>query len=349
MANTFSSSALLNARVWQLENMQKAFDQRNTITQIYRAFEDGQRYIVGLDNNLTTQTKQIMYLINKDYTVNTSKSCTPTGEVGGSNIVSLTWAQLGAAVKINQKQMDGNELNATKALANALYQAESSIFYGASGLDAVMLAYLEANRTYVNKLSAGTSGSSNTWRGAANYDVTVPHANEARFWGDMQADMMINEYSGKLWDIGNTWFASKMNYYGAQGAANSTNTAYQFSNMPAGIEWCPSNLVTATGYFNSKHYIVPEGGVASLYANEPLNIRGEESEAGKWYTIESMLRPGIFFDVFEKNSCADTTDDGGRTQDSVKTLELTLNYSLTKQPISTSNETPIFKYQIYTA
>jgi hypothetical protein len=350
MADTFANTVLLEARLWQQERMREKFDQRKALTQIQKVFLDGQNYIPELDmiKNATTQATSTLYLENKNYTVNTSKSCTPSGEVGSSNKVSLTWAQKGAAFKINKKQFQGNELSGIQATANAIYNAEKSIWYSATGMDAAMLAYLETNRTQVNALSAGTSGSTNTWVGAASYHVTVPNANMARFWNDMQADMAVNNYTGKLWDIGNTWFMAQMAHYSSQGAANSTNYAYQFDNIPAGIEFVPSNLVTSSGYNKYTHYVIPEGGVAALFWNDPLNRGGNKDEAGEWTIMESMLFPGIFYDVFIKNTCADTTNDGGATQDSVNTVELTLNYALTKQPISVSNETPIFKYQILT-
>jgi hypothetical protein len=351
MANTYASTVLQAARLWQQDNMQKKFESRRDLSKVFPVFEDGQNFVPELDEikKATTQTTTTLYLTKKSFTINSSKSCSPSGETGGSGSVNLSWVQKGFAVQHQTKKYHGNELSSARGLAYDMFEAEMSLWFESSGMEAAMIAYLEANRTQVNALSAGTSGSRNTWRGAANYDVTTLHANRNQFWNYMQADMMINNYSGKLWDVYNTWFTADMNYYSEQGAANSTNTAFQFAQIPGGIAPQPTNLITPSGYFDSTHYIVPEGGVAILFWNEQLNRIGTKTEAGEWTIMESQLFPGVFYDVFIKNSCSDTSDDGGTTQDSVINMEFTLNYALTKQPLSTANATPIFKYQIYSS
>ena len=346
MANTYSSTVLNNARLWQLDTMKEKFDQRADISQVYKCFEDGQRFIPDLEKIKAAyvQTEQTMYLPNKNFTLGTAKSCTVTGETGSSAVVALTWAQLNFNVLVQHKKYQNNELGLIKALANDMYQGERSLWKGSTGMEALMVAYLNTNRTYVNALSAGTSGTKNSWSGAANYYVEVTNANRGQFWNYMRADMEYNDYEGKLWDIGNTWFGADMNYYAAQGQGNSTNTAFQFSNSE--IEFLKTTKIAPSGYHDSIHYIVPEGGVASLFWNDPLNRKGENIGDKAWFTMESMMYPGVYYDVFKTLACSDTSADGGSTQDLVENYEFTLNYSFTKQPLSTTNETPIYKYNI---
>jgi hypothetical protein len=347
MANTYSSTNLFNAREWQFDNMKEKFDQRREFTMVHKPFFEGQAQIPDLERIKAAyvQTTQVMYLPKKTFTVNNSKSCAPSGETASSGVATVSWNQYGFAIKQNKKQFQNNELTAIRALANDLFNAETTLWTGASGIEAAMVSYLNTNRTQVNKLS-GTTGSKNTWKVTPNFYVETTNANRGQFWNYALHDMQLNNYDGKIWDIHNTWAGADINYYSAQGTANATNTQFQFAaNLPAQFDMAPTNLINAATYHDGIHYLVPEGGVASLFWNDPLNRTGEESEAGKWYVMESMLHPGVWYDVFEKNSCSDTTDDGGTTQDSVTTWEFTINMGLTKQPM-TGNETPIFKYQV---
>jgi hypothetical protein len=350
MANTYASTVLQAARLWQQDNMGKKFESRRDFSKVFPVFQDGQNYVPDLEaiKQSTTQTTTTMYLTKKSFTINTSKSCSPSGQTGGSGTVDLSWVQKGFAIKHQTKKYHGNELSSTRGLAYDMFEAEMSLWFDSSGMEAAMVAYLEANRTQVNALSSATE-SRNTWRGATDYDVTTTHANRNNFYNYMRSDMMLNNYSGKLWDVYNTWFSSDINFYSNQGEGNSTNTAFQFAQMPQGISLQPTNLISPSGYFDSTHYIIPEGGVAILFWNELLNREGRKNESGEWTIMESQLFPGVIYDVFIKNSCSDTSDDGGTTQDSVIDYEFTLNYALTKQPISTANETPIYKYQIYSS
>jgi len=343
MANTYADSVLLEARLWQEENVGTRFERRRTATQILPAFLAGQNYIPDIEaiKKATTQATAMLYLKKKDFTINSAKSCTPSGETGGSGKLSLTWTQKGFAVKHQTKKYHGNELSSIAGLAYDLYEAEATFWFGASGIDAILEAYLNTNRTQVNAISAG--GGHNTWRGATDYDVTVAHADRGRFYNYLMAEMMMNNYSGILYDIHDQLWTADVGYYAAQGTANSVNTAFQFDN----IIRKPSNLVVPTGYFNSKHYVFEEGAVAFLTWNEMLNREGRVAGDRQWTTMESKFFPGIFFDVFINTSCGDTTDDGGTTQDLVIDFEYTLNYTVAKQPLTTSNETPIFKYQVY--
>lgn len=350
MANTYSSTVLQASRMLQLDTMKEKFDARREFTQVWKPFFDGQKYIADLERakQAYIQTDTILYRAKKDFTINTSKSCSPSGETGSSSSVNLTWAQKGFAITVNKKQFQNNEYSAAKVFADDLFDAECALWDGSSGLESAMITYLNTNRTHVNAISG--SESKNTWSGGPNYEVEVSNANRNQFWNYMMHDMRLNNYPGKLWDICNSWSGTDLTYYSAQGGGNSTNTAFQWeSNMPNNIERAPSNLIVPAGYHNSERYIVPEGGVAALFWNDPLNRNGDKTEAGEWTMVQSMLHPEVWYDVFIKNACTDTTSDGGTTQDSVTTFEFTVNYAFAKQPISTANETPIFKYVIKTS
>jgi hypothetical protein len=342
MANTYAATVLQNARLWLNDNYNKKFEERPTLTQILDVFVAGQSAIPKLDaiRKATTQTTQIMYKTRKAFTIGSSKSCSPSGETGGSAVTNVTWVQKNFVVKHQSKKYAGNELDAAAGLASDLFEGEKSFWFGATGMDAALLAYLEANRTQINVNSDGAGH--NTWAGTPDFFMDVANADRSRFYNWLISEMARNNYDAPFWDIHDTmWYADVANY-AAQGTANAVNTAYQFD----GVTRKKSNLIVPSGYYDSTHYIIPEGGVAILDWNEGINLRGDIAGDKEWLTYQSKFFPGFTFDLFIKNSCADTTDDGGTTQDKVIDYEFTLNYALVKQPMSVANETPIYKYQV---
>lgn len=351
MAN-YAETVLLEARYLLNQDAEKKFTQRGNLTNIHKAYIEGAEYVSGEKGEsleklrtATTRATKIKYLKKQTFTATTSKSCNPDGDFGDTGNVTATWASLVRTIKLREKTFLGNEVSAIKALSNSVYQMELDILLGsANSLNAAMLAHLEANRTQVNALS--TAGvSKNTWYGTPNFYVSTAAANIGRFYNFLMADMAANNYNGDFYDIHDTFWGAEVANYAAQGTANSTNTAYQFD----GFERLSSNLIVPTGYNSSLHYVVPKGGVASLTWNDGLNLSNAEIQGGGMYRVqESMLVPGLYYDVFIKEACADTTSYGGGTQDKVTDIEFTLNYSLLKQPLDTANETPIFKYYVAT-
>ena len=346
MADTYSSTVLQAAREWQFETMLKKFEERRDFSNVYKPFFDGQRFIEDYAEKMASlnQTQTIMYLTKPSISITSDKTCTPDGDLGASASVNLSWSKKVATVKVRTKQHENNELKMGRALANLLFSAESAMWTESSGMEAAFVSWLDTNRTYVNAISTGTV-SENTWSGAPLYTVDVAYADRVNFWNYAVHDMELNNYGGKIWDIANTFAGTDRTFYSNQGDANSTNYEFQF-NMPSQLEFVKSNKIQPSGYVKDIHYLIPEGGVAALFYNEQMNREGRVSSDKEWSILESMIHPGIYYDLFTYETCTDTTSHGGDKQDLVINYELTLNYALTKQPLSTANETTIFKYRV---
>lgn len=341
-ADVYADTVLQAARAFLKDENNKKFQLRPNFTKILNVFLKDREYTIPALSSIkqaTTQTTTAMYLKRKDFTISTSKTCEPTGEQSGSGKVDLTWVQKGFKIYTSFKQHAGNEVNMGRALANDLYNAEASFWTRSSGIDAALLTYLEANKSGVNNGSSGTFDS-------ANDIMWVSNANKNRFYNLVTADMQMNNYMPIYNEVHNTAWTAEQQYYINQGAGNSVNTQFQF----AGFEFMPSNLITpgtiGSNTYGSIHYIVPDGGVAILDWNDPLNRAGKVSGNKSWGTFQSIFHPEFTFDLFKVSDCADTTSDGGATQDYTEVWEFTLNYALAKQPISVSTEEAIFKYGI---
>lgn len=341
-ADVYADTVLQAARAFLKDENNKKFQLRPNFTKILNVFLKDREYTIPALSSIkqaTTQTTTAMYLKTKDFTISSSKSCAPTGEQSGSGSVNLTWTQKGFKIYTSFKQHAGNEVNMGRALANDLYNAEASFWTRSSGIDAALLTYLETNKSGVNNGSSGTFDSTN--------DIMwVSNANKNRFYNLVTADMQMNNYMPIYNEVHNTAWTAEQQYYVNQGAGNSINTQFQFS----GFEFMPSNLISVGtiggNTYGSIHYIVPDGGVAILDWNDPLNRAGKVSGNKSWSTFQSIFHPEFTFDLYKVSDCADTSSDGGATQDYTEVWEFTLNYALAKQPISVATEEAIFKYGI---
>lgn len=334
MADVYNSTVLQAARAWLKENNNKKFELRPVNTNIMSAFLRDREFTIPALSDIkkaTTQTTTTMYFKKKDFTINTSKSNTPSGEKSGTGSVNLTWAKAGFTIDLPSKQYDGNEVARTQGFAMSLFNAERTFW---SSFDETLLAYLVSNKTTVTSASGGGTASSG--------DFEVLFADVDEFYGVVDAHMSQNDYDGEYLDIHDTYWKKYARHYAAQGAANATNLTYQFDGFTT---YSSNKIINASGDL-STHYIVPAGGIAILDWNEPANRRGDMGANGYLGTYQSMFYPEITFDLFVKEAWGDTSSDGGTVQDFTETYEFTMNYSINTQPFTESGRSAIHKYTI---
>lgn len=343
MAN-YASSVLQDARAKQIELFARKFEGRPQNSFLMDMFLKNRSLTIPRLQDIRqaeTQTTSTLYLKKTGYTVDDAKSCAPVGEQGDSGIVDLTWATKSVQVITSAKRHQGNEYKMSESLAWELLMAEQALWKdGAASMEVALATYLDTNRTQVN---LANTESVNTWDGV-NFNMDVAFANKSQYYNLLLDDMHLNKYGGNFMEAYNTTWGADIRSQSNQGEANSTNQSFQYSN-PFNFDGYSSNLI-AKGAEGSVHYVIPEGGVAILDWNDPLNRSGKVSGDKEWALYESRFFPGIMLDLFMVTACADTSATGGGVQDYTHTYELSFNYSLTHQPLSTANETPIFKYNI---
>jgi hypothetical protein len=345
MAN-YADTVLLAARAKQEERYRNKFEGRPENTFLMDMFLKNRSITIPQLQDIrraTTQTTSTLYQVNPSFILGDAKSCDPTAQQADSGKVDLTWSKIVGAFTTSMKRHDGNEYSMIEDVAWGLLRLEMDMLKNdaTNGMDAILAAYLDTNRTQVN---AASTGGINTWDGV-NFNMDVALADINDYYNSVLSEMHLNNYSGNFLEAYNTTWEATARQQVNQGQANATNLQFQYQN-PFGFEGFASNLLTPSAGNGSVHYVVPENGVALLDWNEPLNVRGDSNGDESWGLYESRMFPGIFFDLFTKVACTDTSASGGSTQDKTIKYELTLNYSIVKQPLSTANETPIFKYEI---
>lgn len=335
--DVYADTVLQAARAFLKGDNNKKFQLRPTFTKIIEAFKRDREFTIPSLSSIRkadTQTTTALYLKKKDFTVGSTKSCAPVGQQSGSAKVDLTWTTKTVILKTNFKQHAGNEVSMARALANDLYNAEQSLW---TAVDVDLLAYLEANKSGVND---GASGSFDT----VNDIMAITNTNKTFFYNLVTADMQMNDYSPEFFDVHDPMWSAYQRQYINQGAGNSVNTAFQFD----GFIFLPSNLIIpgaiGSNTYTSLHYIIPAGGVAIVDWNDPLNRAGKVSGEKVWMTMQSLIHPEFTLDVYKTSDCADTSADGGSTQDFTEVWEISFTYAKAIQPLPVVGETPIFKY-----
>ena len=333
MADVYSATVLQDARAWLKSADNKNFELRPVKTYILPAFLRERNFTIPNLADIkaaTTQATKAMYFTKKDFTINSSKSNTPSGEKSGSAITTLSWSTKGFTIDLPSKQYDGNEVARAKGFAMSLYNAERTFW---STFDETLLAYLIANKTGVNDASGGGSESSGVF--------TINYAERDEFYNILDAHMAMNDFGGEILDVHDTYWKKFVRHYAAQGPSNDTNLSYQFDGFTA----YASNKIVPSSSELSVHYVIPLHGVAIIDWNEPANRRGDKLNDGSYLGVyQSLFYPELTFDLFVKSAWGDTSSDGGSVQDKTETFEFTLNYSLTTQPFTESNRTAIMKY-----
>ena len=335
MANVYAATVLQSARAFIKDANNKNFELRPVKTSIIQAFLKDREFTVpnlAAIKDATTQTTTAMYYTKKDFTINTSKSNSPSGEKSGTSSVDLTWATRGFTVDLPSKQYDGNEVARTQGFAMSLYNAERTFW---ADFDNTLLSYLIANLSTVNDATGGGSFATNTY--------TINNAEADEFYNIVDAHMAMNDFGGEILDVHDTYWRKYARHYAAQGAANSTNLSYQFD----GFTTFSSNKIVPPSSEMSTHYIIPNYGVALLDWNEPANRRGDSLNDGSYLgTYQSLFYPELTFDIFVKSAWGDTSSDGGSVQDKTETFEFSLNYAAVTQPFTESGRSAIYKYVI---
>jgi len=343
MATTlYAGTILQDARSMLTIEEEKKFELRAVKANIVKAFLMHQSSAIlnlsQLKNSNQRPTK-VVYQKNKSFTINSSRSNTPSGEQSGSALDTLTWAEKNFVVKYDEKLFQNNELSAEEAFAVNMWNGEKSFWENLESN--VLLAFLEANKSTVN---AG-----DTYDGTlAGGNMTVAAGDREQFYNILESHMMLNNYDAPFQDIHNTYWNKYQKFDANQGTANQTNLAWQFD----GFEFYPSNKITPAGAtYASKNYIIPTGGIAMVTWNNPMNVAGKVHENGRLFRAESLFFPGVFFDVFAYESWGNTGSGGageitGDIQDPTINYEFTLHYSNWTQPITAAGETSIFRYDV---
>jgi hypothetical protein len=262
-----------------------------------------------------------------------ARAATHTGTIDDSQKVTLTWATKSDKTSISLKLLDKSVFEFNEVLANKLEQCMMNIV---EDHETAAIAYLLAQRTQVSEVLKGATFNT------ANYVAEIAEIDKNKFLQVLKSIMRQNKYKGQLDVIADSIMQVELEFMQNQGSANSTNTGFQFN----GVRYAESIELADTNYTNGMVVAMPAQSVCALDWIPKQNRTGwgdYNSYVGGFGTIRDPWGMGLTFAVHGYSSRSDTSATNGDAQDVLMEFEVSLDLSLNKAPLSTSNESVIYE------
>lgn len=244
-----------------------------------------------------------------------------TGTLDDSMSTTLAWTTKADKTTISLKLLDDNIFSFNTVLANKLAQCAMNIL---EDKETEAIAYLIAQRATAQPTLK------NATFNATNDAVEISLANKNLYFQYMSSVMRQNYFSGQLDVIADSFIHGAAEFFGAQGAGNSTNLGYQFQNKLI----AESVELTDANYASGVALAMPKGTVGAInwIPIENRNGWGDYNDyTGGFGTFDFM---GHTFALHGYASRTDNSANNGDSQDVTMEFELSLDSSYNKAPLS---------------
>lgn len=275
---------------------------------------------------------------NKRSTMGVDRVYNHTGALGDSMSADLTWTAFADKFQMSLKLLDNNMFDTPRVLANQFAQAFQNI---RGDVETWLAGFLLSEKTQVN--AATKNGAFN----ATNFAFEIAAADKQRFWQLAKSMMIQNNYAGTFDVIADPRSYADALFAAAQGAANATNTNFQFQ----GMNIVQSNDLDDADYAGGVSLFMPTNSFGVLDWIPPQNRQGRgsfDSVLGGYGSISDPVS-GLTFALHGYTQRADTSANNGSKQDDVMEFEVSIDLSANLAPLSTANETVVYEVAQLTA
>jgi hypothetical protein len=251
---------------------------------------------------------------------------------GDTQKVALSYSTYAQKFKASLKMADRNFMTAAQMLANAM---ESAFINLMDSIEAANATYLNTNKTQVQAAADGELGTND----AVNHIWQIPQSSKDWMFQYLGQMLNINDYGDMKDVICDPVAFAIAQQLANQGGSNATNKGFQFNDM----NLVNSTALTALAGFVGYVYAIPEGTVGALPWIPRVN---RENVVTRLQTYTNMNDPfGLGLNVaLHYYETADTTAATvGEVQDEIIQYEISIDWATVKAPLSTANETTIFK------
>lgn len=290
----------------------------------------------------------------------TTRAARPTGAVGDSVQVGLTWQTVAETFSWSFKQGDTNVFAGQDMLQNQIKQAVLNLH---SRIGTILLNYLYTTRNqtltipYTNAVVQGVSPNASTFA----YEVA---GSDRNYFFQKAANVMTQlNYLGGLDIIADPNAFVLAQQLRAQGVSNANNTGFQFDRISNLIM---TNEVIDTNYqVNGSALVMPEGMFALLPWIPKQNRVGYgdyDEYVGGWGTLQdpfglsidalqmdatgkivSVATP-LTYSLYAYSQASDNSAANGMTQDRVTVFEISLDFAPTLSPLTGANESVVNEF-----
>lgn len=278
--------------------------------------------VVGAETLKTRDDRAIeAHLLSRTKrTAGSARAHNHTGTIDESQKVTLSWTTKSDKFAISLKLLDASVFDFNTVLANKMEQACMNIL---EDKETEAIAYLVAQRATQQPSLKGASFT------AINDAIEISAANATSFLQRVKSVMKQNYFGGLIDVIADSNMQISFNQQAAQGAANSTNLAFQFP----GATIVESVELDDVNYASGIVLAMPQGSVASLNWIPKQNRQGwgdYNSYVGGYGSFNFM---GHQFAVHGYATRADTSASNGNTQDVTMEFEVSCDSSFNKAPL----------------
>ncbi|MBK7885478.1 MAG: hypothetical protein IPJ81_18060 [Chitinophagaceae bacterium] len=272
----------------------------------------------------------------------TAKAFNHTGTDGDSGKVELTYVSHVETMSLPRKIAQNNVIEYQGMFNNLLEMKWKNL---RKRHDDSALAFIIANRLQLSKAIIDpqiASANPGIWN-EVNFALEIDANKAALFAQKIKSFMAARLYAGGNYDvIADLQMTDAFEFAKQQGAANSSNMAFQF----AGLNIASTQDQISANYGNGSVLIMPEKYFAALPWNDNLNkigVNSGENEVGSLGLAADPFGSGAIADVSMYTKRADTSANvtGGSTQDIVDYWELTLTIAYALPPLSTVGESVV--------
>jgi hypothetical protein len=328
---------------------------------------------LALKNLTATIPDQLTLRKREDRTVNaylpkkilpgsaTARAARPSGSVGDSVQIGLTWQTVAETFSWSVKQGDTNVLSSQVMLQNQLMQAVMNL---QSRLGTIFLNYLVTNRNQIQTIPYTGATVQGANANGTNFAYEVAGVDRLYFFQKLGNVMKQLNYNGQLDVIADPNAFVIAQQLRAQGAQNATNLTFQFDNMDITM----TNEVIDTNYVspnpgNGTALAMPAGTFAALPWIPKQNREGlgdYDSYVGGWGTFPDpfgltltdldangkTVQNPLMYSLYAYSSAVDNGAANGYTQDRVTQFELSIDVAPTLAPLSGANESVVNEFAL---
>jgi hypothetical protein len=319
----FDVSNLLSAQKI-LEKKYASAELRMKPAPVFSLLTSNDSFIVGVEEVKKREDRatELYYIPRTKRSSGSARAHNHTGTVDDSAKVTPTWTIKSDKTTISLKLLDMNVFGFETILANKMEQMAMNIL---EDKETEAIAYLMAQRATTQPASivGGTFNSTTD-------SFEVASANATSFFQRVKTIMKQNYFGGQVDIIVDPNLNIQFEQQAAQGAANSTNLGY---NWP-GLRIVESIELADADYTNGVALAFPTGQASALNWIPKQNRQGwgdYNSYVGGYGTFSFM---GFQFALHGYASRSDTSGTNGATQDVTMELELSLDSTFNKAPLS---------------
>lgn len=261
-----------------------------------------------------------------------------TGAIGDSSVLTPSWTPFVDGFATSLKRSDNNVYTSVEVLQHEMSQVIANF---AEGLEAGASSFLFASRSAVN-----VSTVQGTFNGTNDAFEITEGTEGDRAMQITKSNMNINKYNGVYDVYCDTIAFDKFEKDANQGAGNSVNLQFNFTNTNFIHSVDMNALAAGLSYTKGFWIAVPVGMAAALPWIPIQNRQGIITKENMYGTFSNPV-DSLLYGVHSYEARADTSATNGATQDVTTEWQISLDVAFDHAPLTAgSGETPLMAFAL---